>query len=148
MNHRVLPALLLALTLTACGGPRGIAGSVLPDIPATSMLAGQWTPTSAELAGIDYPITNFGGASLQMSGNSYNFAGDIGTFMVVSNGSPARMDIQGIEGPNAGHLIPALYQINGDDLTVSYQLGPGVRPKDFTSPAGSKILVVHYQRVR
>ncbi len=148
MKLRVLPALLLSLSLAACGGSRGMSGSVLPDVPATSLLAGQWTPISAELGGNDYPVANFGGASLQMSGNSYNFAGDTGTFTIVSNGSPSRMDIQGIEGPNAGHLIPALYQINGDQLNVSYQLGPGVRPTGFSSPVGSKILVVHYQRTR
>ncbi|HTA64642.1 MAG TPA: TIGR03067 domain-containing protein [Xanthomonadaceae bacterium] len=148
MKARVLSAFAFSLALAGCGYTHTFSriSEVEPDLPAGVPLVGQWTPENAELAGKDFPVANFAGASLQMTETTYAFAGDRGTYAVVSLAPPARMDIQGVEGPNAGRLIPAIYQINGDDLTVCYQLGPGVRPKDFTSPEGSQILLVHYRR--
>ena len=143
MNRRVLCGLLLSLAI-ANGFARETR--VEPDAPAGAALAGQWAPVSAEMGGKDFPVANFGGASLNMAEKTYEFAGDQGTYTVVSTAPPARMDIHGEHGPNAGKLIPALYAVDGDRLDVSYQLGPGVRPRDFTSPAGSQILVVHYKR--
>ena len=92
------------------------------------------------------PVASFGGASLNLTERTYEFAGDRGSYTVVYMGTPSRMDIHGEQGPNAGRTIPTLYLLSGDDLTISYQLGPGVRPRDFNSPAGSKILVIHYHR--
>ena len=60
---------------------------------------------------------------------------------------PCAFVVFGVTGDLARKkLIPAVYQVNGDQLDISYQLGPGVRPRDFTSPAGSQILLVHYRR--
>jgi len=42
-------------------------------------LAGQWTPVSAELAGQALPVASFGGATLQLTDSTYEFAGDTGT---------------------------------------------------------------------
>lgn len=142
--RRALCGLLFALAATGCGGHR--VYGIEPDVPAGAMLVGDWTPVSAQLGGQDFPVANFGGAALRMTAHGYEFAGDRGSYDILSAGSPAHMDIHGEQGPNAGHLIPALYDLRGDQLTISYQLGPGVRPTDFVSPAGSKILLVHYRR--
>ncbi len=120
--------------------------AVEPDVPPTAQLAGQWTPVSAQLGGQDYPLANFHGQSLQLNGNHYAFDGDRGDYQVVYSGTPGRMDIHGDTGPHADKTLPALYLLSGNELTISYQLGPGVRPKDFTSPAGSQILVVRFRR--
>jgi uncharacterized protein (TIGR03067 family) len=142
--RRALCGILFALALAGCHHHRY---GIEPDAPPVgAMLTGQWTPVSAEMGGKDFPVANFGGASLRMTASTYDFAGDSGTYDVLSQGMPARMDIHGVQGPNAGRLIPALYEASGDQLTVSYQMGPGVRPKDFGSPPGSKILVIHYRR--
>ena len=77
----------------------------------------------------------------------YEFAGDRGSYTVVSTPPPARMDSKGVSGPNAGKLIPTVCQVSAGQLTICYQLGPGVRPHDFNSPQGSQILLVHYRRV-
>jgi uncharacterized protein (TIGR03067 family) len=143
MNRRVLCGLLLSLAAAGCFAREA---RVDPDIPPGAALSGQWTPVSAQMGGKDFPVANFAGASLHMTERTYEFAGDQGTYEVVSVAPPARMDIHGERGPNAGKLIPAVYQVNGDQLDISYQLGPGVRPHDFTSPAGSQILLIHYRR--
>ena len=167
MHRRVVRALALSLLLSGCAFQRvsdsvshastdvarvsenlfgHSASAVEPDVPAGAALVGQWTPVGAEMGGKDFPISNFGGASLTLTQHDYDFAGDRGSYAVLSEGPPGRMDIQGEQGPNAGRLIPALYEVSGDSLTVCYQLGPGVRPQAFQSPEGSQILLVRYHR--
>jgi len=143
--RRALCGILLALASTGCG--HHVYG-VVPDAPVADSLVGQWTPVSAAMGGSDYPVSNFGGASLRMNNGAYEFAGDSGTYAILSYEVPARMDIHGVSGPNAGRVIPALYRISGDSLDVAYQMGTGVRPRDFESPPRSKILVIHYRRQR
>jgi uncharacterized protein (TIGR03067 family) len=129
---------LIVVALAACSHP----GTTSPG------LAGQWEPVTAELGGQVFPVANFGGAILRLTADAYEFGGDKGTYAMVSSTRPARLDIQGVEGPNAGRTIQAIYQLAGEELTVCYQLGPGDRPGDFTSPKGSQVLLVHYRRVR
>lgn len=144
MHRRWSAALILALAFPAAQARHFEA--VEPDVPPESMLAGQWMPVSAQLGGQDDPVANFSGGSLQLGKTTFDFNGDHGSYRIVYAGTPARMDIEVSQGPHAGKTIPALYALAGDELTVSYQLGPGVRPQDFNSPAGSKILVVRYHR--
>lgn len=143
MSRRILCGLMLSFAAAGCFAREA---RVDPDIPPSAVLAGYWTPVSAVMGGKEFPVANFGGARLHLTGQAYEFAGDQGTYDVVSVAPPARMDIHGEQGPNAGKLIPAIYQVNGDQLDISYQLGPGVRPHDFTSPNGSQILLIHYRR--
>jgi uncharacterized protein (TIGR03067 family) len=136
MIERVLPALLFALSLAGC-----------TSAPTGATLAGHWGPVTAELGGKDFPVANFDGGTLLLTADRYDFAGDNGTYQLLPGGPPAQMDIHGQVGPNAGRTIPVIYLLAGDQLTVCYQLGPGERPSDFTSPPGSKILLVRYKRL-
>jgi uncharacterized protein (TIGR03067 family) len=138
MTHRLLLGLLAALALAACSN----------TATTDSKLAGEWAPRSAELAGDVFPVESFGGATLRMKTDTYEFAGDKGTYAVLSRTPPAKMDIHGQEGPNAGRTIQAIYELGGKELTVCYQLGSGERPSEFKSAKGSQILLVHYQRVQ
>ncbi|HKC39601.1 MAG TPA: hypothetical protein VKC15_08700, partial [Gemmatimonadales bacterium] len=66
MNRRALRGLVLTIAAAGCmrsGAPP---------------LAGQWTPVSAELGGQDFPVARFGGATLQLTDSTYEFAGDKG----------------------------------------------------------------------
>jgi uncharacterized protein (TIGR03067 family) len=123
------------LVVTACIGRSG-----------APPLAGTWTPVSAELGGTDFPVANFGGATLQLTDSTYEFAGDTGTYAVLSAKAPARMDIHGQTGPHAGRTIPAIFEVSGEQLTIGYQLGAGERPIEFTSAPGEQILIVQYRR--
>jgi uncharacterized protein (TIGR03067 family) len=138
MNRCLLPGLLFALALAAC--------SSTPHTGHT--LSGQWAPLSAELGGQAFPVANFGGATLQLTVDTYEFAGDKGTYALLPTSPPAKMDIRGREGPNAGRTIQAIYELTGDQLTVCYQLGSGERPSDFRSPEGSRVLLVRYKRIQ
>ncbi len=137
MNRRVLPGLLVSFVLASCAS--------LPSAGPT--LAGQWAPVSAELGGQEFPVASFGGATLQLTVDTYEFAGDKGTYAVLSKDPPARMDIQGRQGPNAGRTIPAIYALTDNELTICYQLGSEERPSEFKSPKGSRVLLVRYKRM-
>jgi uncharacterized protein (TIGR03067 family) len=142
MNGRVLSGLLSTLALAGCT-------SVPRAIPlAGPTLAGQWAPVFAELGGQEFPVANFGGATLRLTADTYEFAGDKGTYAILSVNPPATMDIRGREGPNAGRTIPAIYALAGDQLTICYQLGSGERPSEFTSSKGSRLLLVRYKRMQ
>jgi uncharacterized protein (TIGR03067 family) len=136
MIKRVLPALLFALSLAGC-----------TSTPTGPSLVGHWGPVTAELGGKDFPVANFDGGTLMLTADRYDFAGDNGTYELLPGGPPKQMDIHGQIGPNAGRNIPVIYLLEGDQLTVCYQLASGERPKEFVSPQGSKILLVRYKRL-
>jgi uncharacterized protein (TIGR03067 family) len=133
MTRRLLVSSLMVLALAGCKG-----GASLP---------GHWVPESAMLAGKDFPVADFDGATLQLTENTYEFGGDKGEIVLPPKHTPAQMDINGREGPNAGKTIPAIYELKGDHLTVCYQLGGGERPATFESPKGTQVLLVHYKRM-
>jgi len=138
MSRRLLFGFLVALALAACSSTRTTG-------PA---LAGQWAPLSAELGGHVFPVATFRDATLRLTTDTYEFAGDKGTYAVLSTSPPAKMDILGREGPNAGRTIQAIYELAGGQLTVCYQLGSGERPGEFKSQKGSQVLLVRYLRVQ
>jgi uncharacterized protein (TIGR03067 family) len=138
MIRRPLLGLLVAVVLAACSSAR----------TAPPTLAGNWAPLSAELGGQVFPVANFAGATLRLTTDTYEFAGDKGTYAVVSTSPPAKMDIHGQVGPNAGRTIQAIYELTGDQLTVCYQLGAGERPGEFQSTNGSQVLLIRYKRVQ
>jgi len=131
MARRIALALFVLVALAGC---------------KSQDVAGTWAPVRAQLAGNEFPIAAFDGGRLHLTSSTYEFAGDKGTVAIVSMKAPAKMDIHGIEGPNAGKDIPAIFALAGDSLTICYQLGAGPRPTAFVSPAGSKVLLITYAR--
>ena len=134
-----MPRRTLAVTLALSG----CAGNQITG----PSLAGNWTPMSAQLGGQEVPVANWQGRVLKLTSETYEFADDKGTYRVYVGGAPARMDITGTSGPNAGRTIPAIYTFDGELLTIAYQLAPGAeRPAELTSPPGSQVFLVRYKR--
>ncbi|TAH35232.1 MAG: hypothetical protein EYC70_13425 [Planctomycetota bacterium] len=136
MMRGLIGGSLLPVLLAACSTTR----EVFPP------LAGHWLPQSAVLGGQDFPVSNFDGAALNLTTESYEFAGDWGTYVLLDWDGSGGMDIHGVHGPNAGRTIPAIYELDWDQLVICYQLGAGDRPEGFESPAGSQVLLVRYSR--
>jgi len=137
MERRRLVVLAVTLATAAC-----VASGT-----DASKLAGRWAPESAELGGAPFPVSNFGGATLSLTKEGYEFAGDQGAISYLPRTEPAQMDIVGHAGPNAGKTIRAIYRLDGDHLTICYQLGQGVRPTEFRTAAGTQLLLIRYRRV-
>lgn len=115
----------------------------------TPNLAGTWAPEQATLGGTELPVTAFDGATLKLTDHTYDFKGDVGTYTLVPGTQPAQMDIKGTQGPNAGRTIPAIYELNGDALSICYQLdAAGARPTTFAAPKATKLFLVAYKRVK
>ena len=56
------------------------------------------------------------------------------------------MDIKGTDGPNKGKTIKTIYKIDGDTVTLCYELGGDGRPTKFESKPESKQFLVVYKR--
>lgn len=109
---------------------------------------GTWEPVEATMAGAPFPVAAFAGAVLTLRGGEYSFGIDQGKCRIVAAGLPGQLDITGVQGPNSGRTIPALYQRDADDLRVCYQLGAGgERPARLEAPPGTQQLLIRYRRV-
>ena len=132
--------------LLVLGALAGCASAPPPAVLSKG-LTGKWSPITAELGGKPFPLVTLQGPLL-ITADSFEFARDRGRYKVLSTSWPAQIDIQGVEGPNAGRQIPAIFDLKGNELVVAYQLGSGTRPTAFVSPAGTKILLMHYKRIQ
>src|SRR5437764_433176 len=94
-----------------------------------------------ELAGRKFPEETAKTTKLVMSGGEYvvTVGGqkDQGTVRVVPGENPKAMDITGTEGPNKGRTFLAIYELDGDNLRICYDLAGKKRPTEFQSRAGT-----------
>lgn len=111
---------------------------------------GTWKPVSVELGGHPLPEGVLKTMELMLEGNSYFMrAGDQldrGTVAFNEETVPLRMDISGTDGPNAGKHIPAIWQLEGDLLTICYGLQGESRPTSFATGKNPKLFLVKYRR--
>ena len=59
-----------------------IVGACSKSPSTNEMLVGEWAPRSAELGGQAFAVANFGGATLKLTMDRYDFAGDNGTYEI------------------------------------------------------------------
>jgi uncharacterized protein (TIGR03067 family) len=71
---------------------------------------------------------------------------DEGTLTISTSAKPLTMEITGTNGPNKGKTYRAIYKLDGDTLTICYDLAGKEYPKDFTSTKKSMQFLVVYQR--
>ncbi len=135
-----LSILLLSTLMTATAGPR----------PGDSkVIQGTWIPTKAELGGVGMSPDTLKLITLKIDDGKYEVTAEVvdkGTYAINPDAKPKTLDISGVEGPNAGKKILAIYELKGDTLRVCYNLGPGPRPTEFQSPVGSNHFLATYKR--
>jgi uncharacterized protein (TIGR03067 family) len=136
---------LVAFALIVCGSSaaRGADGKV-------DTLEGTWLPSSAEFGGQPFPEEVRKTIRLEIKDDDYTVTVgtkvDRGTCKLDPQAKPKALDITGIEGPNKGKTILAIYERDGDTLRVCYDLGGKGRPTEFKSTAGSRLFLVEYKR--
>ena len=143
---RVLAMLACCLLTSASFGGK-------PDDAAEKdlkALIGKWKVEKAELGGKDamsfakdvkLELLEGGKYKLDLLGQK-----DEGTFTVDPSKKPAEMDIKGADGPNKGKTIKTIYKIDGDTVTLCYELGGDERPTKFETKPDSKQFLVVYKR--
>ncbi|MGE3821955.1 MAG: TIGR03067 domain-containing protein [Isosphaeraceae bacterium] len=118
------------------------------DSPNDS-LDGTWLPTRAELAGRPFPDEVRQSIRLEIQGDQYTVTvgerPDRGTCERNSSANPKTLDITGVEGPNKGKTILAIYERTGDTLRVCYDLGGKSRPSEFQTREGTQLFLVEYK---
>jgi len=123
---------------------------------ATKILNGTWKPQQAVLAGQPSPPAVLEAITLTIDGTNYEVvvvtekgpSPDRGTLAFDPTANPKAMTITGVEGPNAGRIIPAIYELDGDTLRICYDLSRKQRPAEFKSAPATRLYLVTYQRVK
>jgi len=145
MRVFVAPAVLV-LSLAVAVAQEKKDDAAAADLKA---MVGKWKLEKAELGGKDamallkdlkFEITDPGKYVAELGEK------DEGTFTVDPSKSPKEMDIKGTGGPNKGKTIPAIYKIDGDTLTIAYELGGGKRPEKFETKPDTKQYLAVYKR--
>jgi uncharacterized protein (TIGR03067 family) len=118
---------------------------------------GIWKPAGAILSGEKLKREELNKITLTIKDGAYEVVvdgeshADKGTVSLDTSMTPKRMSIQGLEGPNKGKTILAIYKMGrtegGDDtFRVCYDLSGKAFPTDFNSPKGSMHYLVGYRR--
>lgn len=117
---------------------------------------GIWKPAGAILGGEKLSREELNKITLTIKDGNYAVVvdgephPDKGTVSLNTSVTPKRMTIQGVEGPNKGKTILAIYEMGqteaGDTFRVCYDLSGKAFPTKFNSPKGSMHYLVGYRR--
>jgi uncharacterized protein (TIGR03067 family) len=153
MKHTLLLTAALAAFLVGCGPEKAPTPAPAPAAAKPSdakLLQGDWVLVKAELAGQPFPDAVLKSISLKLGDGTYEVIvgdkPDRGTFEVDASTTPKGMVIQGTVGPNAGKTFPAIYEVEGDQMRICYDLSSAARPVAFKSEPGTKLYLVTYRR--
>jgi uncharacterized protein (TIGR03067 family) len=135
-RRRILGIALSALVLGGCANSARVRNPI----------EGTWFVTGATMAGQDVPLAEFDGWVLNLDGGRYQFHDDRGEYALLSGTHPAQIDIHGQDGPNAGRTYLAIFALDGNTLTIVYDLSGKARPTRFESRVGTQEFLVRYKR--
>jgi uncharacterized protein (TIGR03067 family) len=132
-----------------------LSGRSAADDPAakkdTKQATGDWQLVDGELGGKKFPSDVVKGIKLSLTGDKYVVTAenrDEGTVKYIPNTSPAAMEITGTDGPNKGKTFPAIYKLEGDTLTICYDLSGKARPTEFKSKPGTLLFLATYNKAK
>jgi len=115
-------------------------------------LEGAWVPIAATVAGQDLRVGELRVKYLVLDAGGYsiidrtNQVVDSGQYLVNDAASPQTMDIVGRDGPSAGRTMRAIYELQGDRLTVCYDLDGTARPTNMQPADDQLLLSITYAR--
>ena len=116
---------------------------------AKPKIEGTWRGSKAELGGKKMPDKVVSNLRLTLKDGTYAVIAespDRGTVAYDTSAEPKTMDIKGVEGPNKGRTILAIYELKDDMLTICYDLSGLSRPKGFETRPGTRLFLVTYAR--
>jgi uncharacterized protein (TIGR03067 family) len=104
-------------------------------------LEGTWLFTSLEVEGSGLSTSVFSSSRFILDGDRFRMesieATYEGIFDIDVEVTPYTIDIDFVEGPEAGHSSYGIYELTGDDLKICLGLTGSPRPFDFRTTAGS-----------
>lgn len=146
--------LRLVLVSLVAVGVAGFVTAVDPDPKKVQaeieLMDGSWTLTSGEVGGTKFPDEVLKSLTLVLKGEKSTLktpnGDDIGRVKLDPTKKPKELDVTGVEGPNKGKTFLAIYELDGDTLTVCYDLDGKTRPTEFKSASGTKLFLAVYKR--
>ncbi len=120
----------------------------MPDLS----LEGHWRPVAAYVDGQVLPVGELRVARLLLERGGYRIMDcservlDSGQYRLDSSVSPWALDLIGLDGPGSGRTMLAIAALDGELLTVCYDLDGAVRPAAFASQEGLLVLMITYTR--
>jgi uncharacterized protein (TIGR03067 family) len=119
---------------------------------SVSEFDGTWLPIAAYVSGEVVPIRELRIARLVLASGRYQIHDraarvlDSGAITIDRAVSPYSMDIVGLDGPNAGKTMLAIFELDGDLLTICYDLDVNVRPETTEPQQDQLLLQITYAR--
>ena len=111
-------------------------------------LEGDWRFARLEIEGTVVPSTT--GSRLLIDGDRFRMespeATYEGVFTIDADASPAHIDIEFVDGPEAGKRSEGIFTLAGDELRLCLGLTGASRPKAFVSTPGSGHALEHLRR--
>lgn len=114
-------------------------------------LEGDWRLASLEIDGAAVPGAMLGQSRILMDGDRFRTESPEGTyegtFTIDVEAAPPQIDIEFVEGPEAGSRCHGLYELDGDGLTLCLGLPGASRPTAFATRPGSGHALERLRRV-
>lgn len=108
-------------------------------------LDGVWIPTKQEMNGKEIPATVYNNHKLTMNDSAYIF-GIAQEDKGVVTYSKGKMDIYGKEGVNKGKHYTAIYKLEGEQLTICYDLSGNGYPEAFETMSKPTLFLSVYKK--
>jgi uncharacterized protein (TIGR03067 family) len=104
-------------------------------------LEGTWTFRELQIDGQAMPVEGLGSPRLSIDGDRFRMespgATYEGVFDIDIERTPNTIDIDFVEGPEAGNRSEGIFELDGDRLTFCLGVVGASRPKDFASRPGT-----------
>jgi uncharacterized protein (TIGR03067 family) len=113
-------------------------------------LEGTWRFLSLEIDGGPMPVSAFGGAHLLIDGDRFRMespeANYEGLFDIDIEQVPHTIDIDFVEGPEAGNRSEGIFELDGDRLKICLGFAGVPRPREFATARDSGHALEHLER--
>lgn len=115
-------------------------------------LEGTWVPIAASVSGQELAVAELRVARLVFEQGEYRIIDrddrvvDSGNYRIDDSIHPQQMDIIGRAGPNSGRAMLAIFELDGDRLTVCYDLERMERPAGMEAREDQLLLSITYER--
>jgi uncharacterized protein (TIGR03067 family) len=142
VQRKSLPALGLASCLGIASWLASGFATAQPASGDKELLQGAWSVVSGEAGGKKMPAKDLQGARVIFAGDVLLIEPERFTYKLDPAQKPKALDlVKGRERRNA------IYELEGEQLKLAFHVVPGLdRPRAFTSPAGSKHVLLILKR--
>jgi len=110
-------------------------------VQALRQLEGEWRFVALQVDGADVPAAAFTQSRLLFDGDRFRMespeANYDGVFTIDVGEEPMRIDIDFVEGPEAGNRAYGIFEQRGDQLTICLGVVGAARPRAFATKPGS-----------